>query len=442
MHRPTRSLLLLVLGIAIGVAISVAEIGFAENDVNSNSATTQELPLKQLRSFVEILNRVKQGYVEEVSDKDLIESSIRGMLNGLDPHSAYLSPQAFKELSISTSGEFGGLGIQVQMENGFVRVVAPIDNTPAKRAGIESGDLIIRINGDPVKGMTLMDAVKVMRGKPGTEITLTILREGEDGPFKVTIERAVIEVKSVKSRMLDDGYGYVRISHFASHTGDSLRKQIKQLEEEASGSLKGLVLDLRNNPGGVLKAAVSVSDTFLNDGEIVSMRGRAPNTDQAFYAESGDMINGSPMVVLVNGGSASASEIVAGALKDNDRAIIMGRRTFGKGSVQTILPLESGAAIKLTTARYYTPSGDSIQARGITPDIVIEHVNVKAADQGTISPLTEADLPGVLSNDTADSSDDDRNSEVRPTHLAEKDYALYEALNLLKGLYILGDTGS
>ncbi|MDN5783001.1 MAG: S41 family peptidase, partial [Luteimonas sp.] len=433
MYRPTRSILLIVLGIAIGIAISVAEIGFAEYDVNNTETSATELPLDELRSFVEILNRVKQGYVEEVSDKDLIENSIRGMLDGLDPHSAYLSPQAFKELSISTTGEFGGLGIQVTMDNGFVRVVAPIDDTPAKRAGVEAGDLIIRINDEPVKGMTLMEAVKVMRGKPGSEITLTILREGETAPFEITIERAVIEVKSVKSRMLDDGYGYIRISHFANHTGDNLRQQIKDLKEQAGGSLKGIVLDLRNNPGGVLHAAVAVADTFLEDGQVVSMRGRAPNTDQVFKAEPGDLLDGQPIVVLVNEGSASASEIVAGALKDNGRAIIMGRRTFGKGSVQTILPLKSGAAIKLTTARYYTPSGDSIQARGITPDVVIEHVVVQSAKKDRISPLSEADLAGVLSNDTidGDGDGDDSSGAVTPKHLAEKDYALYEALNLL-----------
>src|SRR5699024_9241308 len=332
------------------------------------------------------------------------------MLNGLDPHSAYLDPEAFKELSISTSGEFGGLGIQVQMDNGFVRVVSPIDDTPAKRAGIEAGDLIIRINDKPVKGMTLTDAVKIMRGKPGTKINLTILREGEDGPIKLEIERAVIEVKSVKSRLLGDGYGYVRISHFSSQTGDSLRDQVKTLKKDADGALKGLVLDLRNNPGGVLNAAVSVSDAFINKGTIVSMRGRAPNTDQSFAAKAGDILDGHPLVVLVNGGSASASEIVAGALKDNNRAIIMGRRTFGKGSVQTVLPLESGAAIKLTTARYYTPDGDSIQARGIKPDVVVQNVKV-TPEKSTISPLSEADLSGVLANDTDEEDNEGENSD-------------------------------
>ncbi|HLQ86677.1 MAG TPA: S41 family peptidase [Salinisphaeraceae bacterium] len=434
MNRQHRSLLLISLGIVIGILISIAQIGFA--DLGNGSASN--LPLKELRTYVEIMDRIKKSYVEEVSDEELIENSIQGMLSGLDPHSSYLDPEAFKELSISTSGEFGGLGIQVQMENGFVRVVAPIDDTPAKKAGIESGDLIVRINGDPVKGMTLTDAVKIMRGEPGTEITLTIVREGEDGPFKVTLERAKIEVKSVKSRILDNDYGYVRISHFSDHTGDTLRAEINKLKEEADGPLRGIVLDLRDNPGGVLKAAVSVSDAFLDHGKIVSIRGRRKNTDQQFDAKAGDVLNDKPIVVLVNEGSASASEIVAGAMQDNGRAIIMGRQTFGKGSVQTVLPMENGAAIKLTTARYYTPSGNSIQAEGIKPDVVVGYVKVEAMEN-TISPLSEADLAGVLANDTNkedDEGDSERDEDSNTTHLAEQDYALYEALNLLKALHI------
>ncbi len=442
MQPKTRSTLLISLGIAIGVLVSIAQGGFAERSAENNSV--EPLPLSELRTFVEILNRVKQGYVEDISDEDLLENAIRGMLDGLDPHSAYLSPQQFREISISTSGEFGGLGIEVQMQNGFVRVVAPIDDTPAKRAGIQAGDLIVRINGDAVKGMSLMDAVKVMRGEPGTEITLTVLREGEDGPFKVTIERAIIRVKSVKSRVLEDGFGYVRITQFSSQTGDALEREIQDLKEKTDGQLKGIVLDLRNNPGGVLGAAVEVSDAFLNDGNIVSIRGRAPNTDQSFDADAGTLLQGQPMIVLVNEGSASASEIVAGALKDNGRAIIMGRRTFGKGSVQTILPLQSGAALKLTTARYYTPSGDSIQAEGIEPDVTIQNVEITAAEDNGITPFTEADLAGVLANDP-EASDllEDEEAEGEPAtdedrgNLVESDYALYEALNLLKGLYIL-----
>ena len=445
MRSKTRSSLLIALGVVIGLIVSVGQGGWAErSDRNSNSngddaVAAHGLPLEELRAFVEILNRVKQGYVEDVSDQQLLENAIRGMLDGLDPHSAYLNKAEFKEISISTSGKFGGLGIEVQMQNGFVRVVAPIDDTPASKAGIQPGDLILRIDEAAVKGMSLMDAVKAMRGEAGSDITLTILRENRDEPFKVTLKRAVIRVQSVKSRMLDDGYGYVRITQFTSQTGDSLKREIKKLEDNAEGPLRGIVLDLRNNPGGVLSAAVDVADTFINNGDIVSIRGRAPNTDQRFNATPGDRLDGAPIVALVNEGSASASEIVAGALQDDSRAVIMGTRTFGKGSVQTIVPLANGAALKLTTARYYTPSGRSIQAEGIEPDVGIQKVNVTAAESSGILPFSEADLAGALSNDTIDAdaigaSEDGKDSS---DGLAASDYPLYEALNLLKGLHIL-----
>lgn len=442
MRSKTRSSLLIALGVVIGVIVSIGQGGWAErndNNDDNDDIAAHGLPLDELRTFVEILNRVKQGYVEDVSDQALLENSIRGMLDGLDPHSAYLNKEEFKEISISTSGKFGGLGIEVQMQNGFVRVVAPIDDTPASKAGIKAGDLIIRIDDTAVKGMSLMDAVKTMRGEAGSKTTLTILREERDEPFKVTLERAVIRVQSVKSRMLDDGYGYVRITQFSSQTGDSLQREIRNLEDEAEGTLRGIVLDLRNNPGGVLSAAVDVADTFINAGDIVSIRGRAPNTDQQFDATPGDMLDGAPIVVLVNEGSASASEIVAGALQDDSRAVIMGTRTFGKGSVQTIVPLQNGAALKLTTARYYTPSGRSIQAEGIEPDVGIQNVNVTAAESSGVTPFSEADLAGALANDTLD-----EDAIVAPPKtksegggLAESDYPLYEALNLLKGLHIL-----
>lgn len=439
MRSKTRSSLLIALGVVIGVIVSIGQGGLAERSGNNGDAdgdiAAQGLPLDELRTFVEILNRVKQGYVEDVSDKDLLENSIRGMLDGLDPHSAYLNKEEFKEISISTSGKFGGLGIEVQMQNGFVRVVAPIDDTPASKAGIQAGDLIIRIDDDAVKGMSLMDAVKKMRGEAGSETTLTILREERDEPFKVTLERAVIRVQSVKSRMLDDGYGYVRITQFSSQTGDSLQRELQDLEDD--GPLRGIVLDLRNNPGGVLSSAVDVADTFINNGDIVSIRGRAPNTDQQFTATPGDMLDGAPIVVLVNEGSASASEIVAGALQDDSRAVIMGTRTFGKGSVQTIVPLQNGAALKLTTARYYTPSGRSIQAEGIEPDVGIQNVNVTAAESNGVMPFSEADLAGALANDTIEEDAAPGKSEKASGGLAESDYPLYEALNLLKGLHIL-----
>ncbi|MES1942973.1 carboxyl-terminal protease [Salinisphaera sp. PC39] len=449
MASKSRSLLVLAIGMAMGVAIALTQGVFAVRDEG-----TQELPLQELRTFVEILNRVKQGYVEDVSDEELLENAIRGMLDGLDPHSAYLNPDEFKEISISTSGKFGGLGIEVQMQNGFVRVVAPIDDTPAKRAGIQAGDLIIRIDDTAVKGLSLMDAVKMMRGEPGTDITLTVLREERNEPFKVDITRDIIRVKSVKSRMLEPGYGYLRITQFSNQTGKSLRTQFKELESQSEEPLRGLVLDLRNNPGGVLDAAVAVSDAFLDGGEVVSIRGRAESTQQAYDAEPGDLLDGRPLVVLVNEGSASASEIVAGALQDKGRAVIMGSRTFGKGSVQTIVPLQNEAALKLTTARYYTPSGRSIQAEGIKPDVTIQPVKVTAAEDNGIAPFLEADLAGSLENkqngkngdkgkksDKGDGDGDGEQSaetdEEASAKLAEEDYALYEALNLLKGLHIL-----
>ena len=437
MRSKTRSALLIAGGIVFGAMAGLSPAALAQPGTNSPEASaegeSQGLPLDELRAFVEILNRVKQGYVEDVSDKDLLENSIRGMLGGLDPHSAYLNAEEYREISISTSGRFGGLGLEVQMQNGFVRVVAPIDDTPASKAGIKSGDVIVRIDNTAVKGMSLTDAVKAMRGDIGSEITLTILREGRDEPFKVTMERAVVRVESVKSRMLDPGYGYVRISQFSSNTGDALKRAVERLQQDSA--LRGIVLDLRNNPGGVLSAAVDVSDVFLDSGGIVSIRGRADNTDQQFNATPGDMIDGAPMVVLVNEGSASASEIVAGALQDDNRAVIMGNPTFGKGSVQTIIPLANGAALKLTTARYYTPSGRSIQAEGIQPDVGIQNVKVTAAKASQVTPFSEADLAGALINENARPGGAGNKSES--DDLAASDYPLYEALNLLKGLYIL-----
>ena len=444
MRATIRSTLLIAFGVIIGTVLALPPGALAQPGDDSRDeaadAPAHGLPLEELRTFVEILNRVKQGYVEDVSDQALLENAIRGMLDGLDPHSAYLNKAEFKEISISTSGRFGGLGVEVQIENGFVRVVAPIDDTPASEAGLQAGDLIVRIDGKAVKGMSLMDAVKTMRGDPGSEVTLTILRDGRDEPFTVTLERSVIRVESVKARMLDDGYGYVRITQFSSQTGESLERELERLKDRADEELRGIVLDLRNNPGGVLSSAVDVADTFLDTGGIVSIKGRAENTDQQFDAEPGDMLDGAPIVVLVNEGSASASEIVAGALQDDSRAVIMGSRTFGKGSVQTILPLANGAALKLTTARYYTPSGRSIQAEGIAPDVGIQNVNVTAAQGSEVLPFSEADLAGALANDNdEDEKTDARDSVKGPDGkpLAESDYALYEALNLLKGLYIL-----
>ena len=428
-----RSLTWLLAGGAIGVFLAVGQGVFAERSAEGT------LPLDDLRTFTEVFARIKNDYVEPVDDKSLLESAIRGMLSGLDPHSAYLVPDDYQELQTGTSGEFGGLGIEVGMEDGFVKVIAPIDDTPAQRAGVEAGDLVIRLDDTPVKGMSLADAVKVMRGKPGTDIVLTIVREGVDRPIRITITRDIIHVTSVRSRRLEPGYGYVRISQFQLRTGESLREEVGKLREEAGDDgLKGLVLDLRNNPGGVLNAAVSVSDAFLDKGIIVYTEGRMDDAKLEFSAKDSDILDGIPLVVLVNAGSASASEIVAGALQDHRRAVIMGEKTFGKGSVQTILPLDNGSALKLTTARYYTPSGISIQARGIVPDITVDRVRVSQVDLG--QGVKEADLARHLESEGQ--KDDvgaagQAQPEARDIPLAERDFALYEALNLLKGLHIL-----
>jgi len=434
-----RSMPVLAFGALLGASLTLGE------GVLAGKNETETLPLESLRTFTEIFAKIKNDYVEPIEDKDLLENAIRGMLAGLDPHSAYLVPEDYKELQAGTSGEFGGLGIEVGMEDGFVKVISPIDDTPAYHAGVKAGDLIIRLDDTPVKGMALSGAVKIMRGKPGTDIVLTIIRDGENRPLNITITRAVIRVTSVKSRMLEPGYGYVRISQFQSRTGENLREALAKLEDEADGSLKGLVLDLRNNPGGVLSAAVSVSDAFLTEGIIVYTEGRLDDAKLKFNAKPTDILDGAPLVVLVNGGSASASEIVAGALQDHQRAVIMGQKTFGKGSVQTILPMDNGSALKLTTAKYYTPSGVSIQATGISPDIELENLTLADTDAPATSRIKEADLARHLPGDaerknkTNKGSDEAKNGKTDKDQLplARRDYAVYEALNLLKGLDIL-----
>lgn len=438
----TRNILILVLGLGIGISLSVGQGVFAVKE----STESAPLPLDELNTFTEVFSNIKNNYVEPVGDRELLESAIRGMLSGLDPHSAYLDADAYNELQVGTSGEFGGLGIEVGMEDGFVRVIAPIDDTPAQRAGVEAGDLIIRLDDTPVKGLTLKEAVDIMRGKPGTKIVLTIVREGSDKPLKITIKRDIIQVKSVKSRMLEDGFAYVRITQFQSHTSENLTESIDELRDENDAPLKGLVLDLRNNPGGVLSAAVGVSDAFLENGLIVYTEGRIEDSELKFKATPADILKGAPIVVLVNGGSASASEIVAGALQDHKRAVIMGSKSFGKGSVQTILPMKDSTALKLTTARYYTPSGRSIQAEGIVPDISLENVKLASVEESEFSPIKEADLSGHLENGgketdkndvTAEGQESTEADEDNKESLASEDYQLFEALNLLKGLYIL-----
>jgi carboxyl-terminal processing protease len=438
MKKLVKNLPLLLTGVALGALLSLGQGVLAERDAEP------ALPLAELRAFTEVFEKIKSDYVEEVGDDVLLNNAIKGMLSGLDPHSAYLDPEDYQDLRVGTTGEFGGLGIEVTMEDGFVKVVAPIDDTPAERAGIQAGDTIIRLDDTPVKGMNLNDAVKVMRGKPGSEITLTILREGEDQPLKVEVVRDVIKVKSVKFRTLEPGFGYVRITQFQSHTAENLREALSALKRENDDGLEGLILDLRNNPGGVLSAAVAVSDTFLTGGTIVYTKGRVKDAELRFNAKPSDLLKGAPIVVLVNSGSASASEIVAGALQDHDRAIVMGAATFGKGSVQTILPMDDGSALKLTTARYYTPSGRSIQAEGIEPDITLQNVRVARADDEPVQRVRERNLSRHLAGDDeteeadAAGEDDEENGQAP---LASEDYPLYEALNLLKGLAILGDRG-
>ncbi|MDQ7090825.1 MAG: S41 family peptidase [Methylococcales bacterium] len=440
-----KNILILSLGFSLGVFVATSSNVLAER--SEDSVIQEALPYDELRAFTEIFGRIKRDYVEPVADKKLLEDAIRGMLTGLDPHSAYLDIEDYKELREGTSGQFGGLGIEVTMENGFVKVVSPIDDTPAQRAGLQAGDLIVKLDEQPVKGMSLGDAVKIMRGDPGEDISLTIIREGADAPIVTVVTRDIIKVKSVKSRLLEKNYGYLRISSFQSRTGENLSEAINDLIEENEGKLNGLVLDLRNNPGGVLQAAVDVSDAFLDEGLIVYTEGRIKNSQMRFNAERGDVIDKAPLVVLVNGGSASASEIVAGALQDHKRAVIMGEKSFGKGSVQTILPTSSGAAVKLTTARYFTPLGRSIQAEGIEPDIPLKKLKLESLKPSNFESIKEADLSGHLDKGERETKSTSKKVEDKKTLKKEtkdgssseeiRDYALHEALNLLKAISIL-----
>jgi carboxyl-terminal processing protease len=456
---------LIGLGLVAGVLISMHFAAIAEKDsVNS-------LPIEELRSFAEVFGRIKSDYVEPVSDKKLITEAITGMLSGLDPHSAYLDAEGFKELQVGTQGEFGGLGIEVGMEDGLVKVISPIEDTPAYQAGVKSGDLIIKLDDTLVKGLTLNDAVKRMRGKPGTDIVLTVLRKPEPKPLLITVTRAIIKVQSVKSKLADPGYAYVRITQFQEHTGENMATALEKLLKESKNDLKGLVLDLRNDPGGLLTGSVGVSAAFLPQNSlVVYTEGRTEDAKMRLNASPEDYLRGTgksdylrnlpavfktvPMVVLINGGSASASEIVAGALQDHKRAVIMGTQSFGKGSVQTILPLGNNTAIKLTTARYFTPNGRSIQATGIVPDIIAEDPATSSLDNAF--RLRESDLDRHLINGNkkevpadvpakpvatpkaAPKSKDSESSKAELTEFgAKNDYQLNQALNLLKGMHIL-----
>lgn len=421
------------------LALSLSPALLAEQPSAAEAKPEQgPLPLKELRTFTEIYDRIKQAYVEPVDDTTLLNNAIDGMLSGLDPHSVYLRKDALDELQENTRGEFGGLGIEIEMQNGFVRVITPIDDTPALAAGVEAGDLIIKIDNQTVSGMSLQEAVDLMRGKPGTDVTLTVARESLPQPLEITITRDIIKVTSVKNRSLEPGYGYIRITQFQVQTGSDVVKALNKLQKE-NQPLKGLVLDMRNNPGGVLNAAVEVSDAFLTEGLIVYTNGRLPNSELRFTATPTNPSKNVPLVVLINGGSASASEIVAGALQDHQRAVILGTESFGKGSVQTILPLTNDSALKLTTARYYTPNGRSIQAEGITPDLQVETTRVTSTIKKSLR-IKEADLKGHLTN--GDEKEKAATSKGDEMALAESDFQLYEALNLLKGLYIINKSRS
>jgi carboxyl-terminal processing protease len=409
----------------------------AQSDDGAETSEERSDTYRQLKLFGDVFERVRADYVEKTGDKELIEAAIQGMLSSLDPHSSYLSKDNFQEMQVQTQGEFGGLGIEVTMEQGVIKVVSPIDETPAARAGIRAGDLIIALDGEPVTGLSLSEAVDQMRGKVGTEIELTI-RRGEREPFKVTIEREKITIQSVRSKTFGD-VGYLRITTFNEQTQPGLEEEIAAIEDELGDDLQGYVIDLRNNPGGLLDQAISVSDSFLTQGEIVSTRGRDAEDSQRYNAENGDMTNGKPLVVLINGGSASASEIVAGALQDHGRAIVLGTQSFGKGSVQTIIPLPGHGAMRLTTARYYTPSGRSIQAKGIAPDITVEPADVEIIDRP--NARRESDLRGALDNGADGAANDNQPAESEAEQEANQeaaqlneDYQLSRAVDLLRGL--------
>jgi carboxyl-terminal processing protease len=413
----------------LAAVVAVVVLFSLRQDVGAATANSTET-YKQLNLFGEVFERVRAEYVDDVSDNSLVESAINGMLTSLDPHSNYLNTKNFNDMKVQTRGEFGGLGIEVSMENGLVKVVSPIDDTPAARAGLKPGDLITHLDGDPVQGMTLPEAVEKMRGPVSSEIKLTIRREGKD-PFDVKLIRATIKIQSVRSHLEGENIVYIRITTFNEQTDVGLNNAMKNLKQQAGGKLLGVILDLRNDPGGLLDQAVAVADAFLEKGEIVSTRGRRSEDAQRYNARPGDIAAGLPVAVLINGGSASASEIVAGALQDHHRAILLGTRSFGKGSVQTIIPLPGHGAMRLTTARYYTPSGRSIQAKGIDPDIVVEAAKIeKTPEKGEAKVATASDLKR---DDSGDGGPDQ--SSVDPSIIGTPaDYQLTRAVDMLRGI--------
>lgn len=411
-------------------AQSIDNVTPSDTEADQNATSNQSLSLDELQMFADVFNQIRKGYVKEVDDSTLFEYAVKGMLTGLDPHSAYLSEDDYSDLQTTTQGEFSGLGIEIGREGGYIKIIAPIDGSPAEAAGLQSGDVILKLNGVSAKGLSLDESVGMMRGEKGSAIELEIGRPGTPLPFDVTVVRDVIKVASVRSRILTPGYGYLRIAQFQGNTGGEVVTAISSLQAE--GQLDGLVIDLRNNPGGVLNASVDVAGAVLDGGLVVYTEGRHPGAAERFEAEAGDMLDGAPVVVLINGGSASASEIVAGALQDLGRAVVMGTRSFGKGSVQTVLPVSESRAVKLTTALYFTPNGRSIQADGIVPDIVVERAKVTSMESNRT--LKEADLAGRLDSATGEKAD---TKSEQLAGLREQDNQLYEALTLLRGVNLL-----
>jgi carboxyl-terminal processing protease len=398
----------------------------------------QRLPLRELRLFTQVFEQIRRGYVEEVSDTQLLENAIAGLLTELDPHSVYLNEESYDDLEENSSGEYGGLGLEVAAQDGVIRVVSPIDDSPAAQAGIQAGDLIVKMNDNPVRGMSLQKAIEKMRGEQGTSIKLTVYREGEDDTLDIDVVRDIIQVSAVRNRLLESGYGYVRVAQFQRNSGSDFVAALDELKQQSdqSNPLKGLVIDLRNNPGGLVPASVEIADALIDNGTIVYTEGRLPSSNQSFEATAGDMLAGLPVVVLINGGSASASEIVAGALQDHGRAAILGTQSFGKGSVQTVVPLGDGRAVKLTTARYFTPSGRSIQAEGIVPDIIVERAEIRPYNFR--QRVREADLEGHLGTIDEDNESAAKADKSETKEDLSADNQLYEAVNLLKGFYLLG----
>lgn len=467
MNRPLVFKTATALAVVLALTFTSLSVVSAQEDKRTAERPTKASDTyKALNLFGDVFEQVRANYVEPVDDKKLIEYALNGMLSNLDPHSGYMNDEETQSMSIQNKGEFGGLGIEVSMENGLVKVVSPIDETPAARAGVQSGDLIVEIDGEQVMGMTLSDAVAKMRGKVGTDITLTIVREGAKEPLKVKLTRDIIQIKSVRYNMEGDNIGYIRITTFNAQTFPGLKKAFEDLQKQSGDKIIGYVLDLRNNPGGLLDQAISVSDAFLDRGEIVSTRGRNAEDMRRDNATPGDLAKGLPVVALINGGSASASEIVAGALQDHKRGIVMGTQSFGKGSVQTLFNVPGGGSIRLTTARYYTPSGRSIQAKGITPDIIVERAKVVAEKESPFGEIHEADLKGALKNPNAPEGEgknaaptllpdaekpasEDKNADAGKTgskkddkDKKKEDYQLIRAIDLLQGITLYKNAGT